>query len=123
MRFVSAQFEGYLDKDHWQDNARHANAMASTLATGLEALPEAYLAWPAEANEVFVYLQKTLAQSLMDKGALFHPWPTATLHPDDRSETKHLDLDEKDMGLYRLVCSYRTTKDEIDQFLTLAAEA
>ena len=34
MRFISAQFLGYLEDDLWLKNARHANAMASKLAQG-----------------------------------------------------------------------------------------
>ncbi len=54
MRFLAAQFEALLEGDHWLDLARHGNAMAARLAAGVARLPGVNLAWPCEANEVFV---------------------------------------------------------------------
>ena len=34
-RLIAAQFEGYFADDHWLDNARHANALATRLSEGL----------------------------------------------------------------------------------------
>ncbi len=53
-RLLGAQLAGYLADGHWLANARHANAMAQRLSRGLAGLPGARLAWPTQANEVFV---------------------------------------------------------------------
>ena len=39
-RFLAAQMEAYLSDGLWLDCARHSNAMAARLATGLAALPQ-----------------------------------------------------------------------------------
>ena len=53
-RFLAAQFDAFLAGDLWLDNARHANALAARLASGLSQLPGVTLPWPTEANEVFL---------------------------------------------------------------------
>ena len=52
MRFLSAPWVGLLTDDIWLRNARHANAMAQKLATGLEQLG-VRIAAPVESNAVF----------------------------------------------------------------------
>lgn len=75
MRFIAAQFDGWLDNGLWLDLARHANAMATGLADGLQALPGAELARPVHGNEVFARLDPALADRLKDAGAGFYAWP------------------------------------------------
>lgn len=74
MRFVSAQLEAYLSDDHWLENARHANAQAVRLATGLAALPGVDLTAPVEANEVFLTLPDALIDGLQARGFEFYTW-------------------------------------------------
>jgi threonine aldolase len=57
-RYMGAQFEAWLQGDHWLELARHANAQALALADGLEKLPGARLPWKPEANEVFCFLAR-----------------------------------------------------------------
>ncbi len=109
MRFAAAQFDGYFKDDHWLDNARHANGMASKLIAGIQKSTQARLAWDSQSNEVFVYLPKDLAAKIENAGAAFHEWPANTLAEEDKPQ--------EDFGLYRLVCSYRTTDRDVDQFL------
>lgn len=78
-RLLSAQFLGYLGDDHWLANARHANAMAATLAAGLAALPGIRLAWPSEANEVFAILPLAVDEQLRAAGATYYPWSSRSL--------------------------------------------
>ncbi len=76
MRFLSAQLLAYLDDDLWLENARHANAMAGQLAKSLQKAG-GRLAYPVEANEIFIHLPDDLAESLRKKGAQFYPWPAS----------------------------------------------
>ncbi|WP_349358287.1 beta-eliminating lyase-related protein [Stappia sp.] len=101
-RFVSAQFEGYLDDDHWLDLARHANAAAQRLAQGLTEAG-VRIAWPVQANEVFPVLSRGRIDALKAHGVLFHEWSTQGCGPDE--------------AIVRLVTSFRTTGDEVDAFL------
>jgi threonine aldolase len=108
-RLLSAQFEGYLARDHWLDNARHANAMAARMAEGLTRSAGLRLAWERDGNEVFCIMQKRLAAALRETGAVFYDW-TATNLPKDAP----LAADET---IIRLVLSFATTEAEVDAFL------
>lgn len=102
-RFVSAQLLAYVEAGLWLRLAGQANAMARRLADGLWTRGIA-LAFPAEANELFVHLPPPLAAALQAKGAAFYGWPQ--LGPD----------------VVRLVTSWATTDEEVDRFLAMVAE-
>ena len=76
-RLIAAQFEGYFANDLWIENARHANRMAKLLSDGMTGLPGVRLAWPAEANEVFPIIPRTMDQALRAAGANYHAWSEA----------------------------------------------
>ena len=109
-RFIAAQFHAYFDDDLWIDLARHANAMANRLADGIRNSASGELAWSNDSNEVFVVLPLDKAQHLREQGAHFYAWPM----PNDAAG----ELDP-DQGLFRLVTSFCTKVDEVDQFLSL----
>ena len=73
-RFLSAQLVGYLQDGLWLRNARHANAMAKRLGDGLAAVPGCALAYPVEANEVFVRLPAAVADALERARVGFYRW-------------------------------------------------
>lgn len=109
MRFVAAQFEAWLHNDHWRTLATNANAMATRLADGLKR--EGFkLAWPAEGNEVFPLFPKSLAEALRAQGFVFHSWPGERFLPPGV-------VMAEDEEISRLICSFKTTAGEIDQFL------
>jgi threonine aldolase len=114
-RLIAAQLEGYFADDHWIDNARRANGLARRLAEGLAALPGVRLAWPADANEVFPILPRSLDEALRAAGALYHPWTDLSLAPDNA-----LGPDER---LVRLVVSFATPDEAVDDLLTVAGAA
>ncbi|MBX7452170.1 threonine aldolase [Mycolicibacterium sp. 3033] len=95
-RYVAGQFLALLDDDLWLRSAAHANTMAGTLAAGLERLGFT-LASPAEANEVFVRLDPLAIERLSQSYQVHQP-----------------DLGEP---VWRLVCSWATTQDEVDDVL------
>lgn len=108
-RFIAAQFEAYFADDLWLKLARHANKMARRLAEGLFAVEGVEIPYPAEANEVFATFPEGLSESLLAAGAMFYPWVTPG--------------DEFGGRLHRLICSFRTTEKEVDDFLALASRA
>jgi threonine aldolase len=99
MRFLSAQFDAYLENDLWLRNARHTNAMAQRLARGLgdEVLR------PVEANVVFARFDAETAEALRGQGFLFYDWPLFGA------------------GAVRLVCGFGTSEGDVDAFLTARA--
>ena len=103
MRFVSAQLAAYLEDGRWLSWAANANRQASRLAEGLESVRGAGLLYPVEANELFVRLEDELAQHLYDNGFQFHLWPGT-------------------VDVYRLVCAWCTSDDQVDRFLKCAQE-
>jgi len=107
MRFLAAQFEALLEGDLWWRNAAHANAMAARLALTVEATAGAELAYPAEANEVFLRLPREAIERLRSElpGELpFHEWP-----------------DEE--NLIRLVCSWDTTPADVEGLAAALADS
>lgn len=103
MRFIAAQFEAYFENDLWLKLAAHANAMAKKLSCGLETINGVSVSYPTEINEVFVVFPDGVADALREKGHIFYPWIT----PGDPAGGK----------MQRLICSFRTTDDEVARFL------
>jgi threonine aldolase len=108
-RILGAQMVGYLEHNHWIDNARHANAMAHSLTQGLQALPFARLPWPTQANEVFVVVPKAKAKILSDAGIRAAPWDSVSLPEGFKVGDNEAFL--------RFVMSFKTQTREIDHVL------
>lgn len=109
-RFISAQLDAYFKDNLWLDMARHANAMSDRLRAGLTGSNKARLAWNTNGNEVFAILDKQAAKAAQDKGAKFYDWLPPRETPD---------MVGKDETLIRLVTSFATTVEEVDQFLDI----
>jgi threonine aldolase len=107
-RFISAQLDAYLEGDLWLELAAHSNAMADRLRAGLAAKNTARLAWETTANEVFAVIEKSAAHRAREKGAEFYDW---------QSPHGWLPLPNDNETLVRLVASFATTHDEVDQFI------
>jgi threonine aldolase len=103
LRFVAAQLDAYLAGDLWLRNARHANAMAARLGTGLACLPGARLLHPIDGNEVFVELTETAIERLASAGFGFYR----------RGEGPVL----------RLVTAFDTAPAAVDALLRVAGDA
>lgn len=106
-RFMAAQLLAYLEDGLWLELARQANARARQLADGIAASNVARLAWPAQANEVFAVMPRSLAERLWAAGAVFHAWPYRGLG-DGAGEGELL---------ARMVTSFATPGDSIEAFL------
>ncbi len=108
-RFLAAQMLAYLAGGLWLDLADHANAMAARLSEGIAALPGASLVHPTEANAVFAAVPRAAHRRAQAAGAAYYLWPF------DQS----LDGPGEEPLAARLVCSWATTEEEIDEFLSL----
>jgi len=96
-RFIAAQFLALLENNLWKENAIHSNKMAQLLKKKLEAHPKIKISQKVESNGVWAIIPKEIAQK-MQKNAHFYPW-------DERKSE------------YRLMCSWDTTKADIDQLM------
>jgi threonine aldolase len=106
-RYLAAQMLAYLEKDLWLDNAQTANRLALRLAEGLRQSNHIRLAFPVEANEIFVVIPRPLDAKLRAAGATYFEWM-----PDSLDNG----LGENEVFV-RLVTSYATPPEAIDKFL------
>jgi threonine aldolase len=104
-RFLSAQMLAYLQDDVWLANARRANALAQTLAKGLQTSNRVRLTNPVQANEVFAVMPKATFDAVQAKGAHFYDWPWPGLADDEIH--------------CRFVTSFATPEEHVEQFLKL----
>ena len=102
MRFISAQFDAYLNDDLWLINARHANTMAAQLHKGLSSIDGAKFETPVEANELFVDLPANVVDGLEADGFQFYRW-------GDENGT-----------VIRLVTAFNTKAEDVDAFIESA---
>lgn len=72
MRFLAAPWLGLLESGAWLRNARHANSCARRLADKVRGLPGLSLAFPVEANAVFLNAPETVLDALRKKGWRFY---------------------------------------------------
>jgi len=88
MRFLGAQAAALLADGLWLASGRHANAMATRLASALADLPGVRLAYPVHTNGVFIEVDEWIALRLQrdfnihiwsesDKGHCIVRWMTA----------------------------------------------
>lgn len=107
MRFVSAQLAALYEDGLWLRSASHANAMAARLRVGIEALiadgrgEGVTLPFATQSNVVFPTLP---AETKARAHAAFHfyDWPG-------------------DATLVRLMCSFDTTEQDVDDLLAVLA--
>jgi threonine aldolase len=98
MRFLSAPWTGMLRDGAWLRHATHANRMAARLASGLRRLNGVKLLFPCQANAVFAELPSRAIRRMHASGWHFHVM----------------------IGTRgcRLMCSWDTSKEDVDSFLT-----
>jgi threonine aldolase len=97
MRFLAAPWLGLLNGDVWLRNARHANQAARQLAQCLRGEVGIEPLFPVESNAVFVKMEDELVRGLEALGWRFYKF----VEPD----------------VYRLMCSWATTEEEISSFI------
>lgn len=102
MRFLAAPWVGLLENDVWLRNARVGNERARLLAAKLTELPGFELSFPCEASAVFLRLGESMVRQLHGRGWHFYKF----IEPD----------------IYRLMCSWSVTEEDIDDFVADAKE-
>lgn len=97
MRYISAQYKAYLQDELWMQNALLANEMAQYLAQRLSEYPDVQITQKVWVNSVFV-IMPPLVNAVLQEKYMYYTW----------DETR---------GEVRLMCSYSTTKSDIDAFV------
>lgn len=99
MRYISCQFTAYLSNHLWLQNAAHANAMAQRLYDGLSKFPFINFTQKVESNQLFMIMPRPIID-IMLKHYFFYYW-------------------NESINEIRLVTSFDTTIEDIDNFLSL----
>lgn len=102
MRFISAQFIAYFRNDLWKKSASHSNAMAKLLAEKLSLIKGITITQNVQANGIFVIIPANVAEKVMES-YFFYVW--------DQMKSE-----------YRLMCSWDTTEEDIEDFVRLLKE-
>jgi threonine aldolase len=102
MRFISAQYLAYFRNNLWKKNAMHSNSMARLLAEKIKRLDRIRITQQVQSNGVFVIMPRNVAEQVSRK-YFFYPWNEMT------SE-------------YRLMTSWDTTEEDIEDFAALLAK-
>lgn len=97
MRFLAAPWAGLLSDGVWLENARRANASASSLARKLREVGGFEPVVPQEANAIFLRMDESLAARLHERGWHFYKF----IEPD----------------VYRLMCSWAVNEQVLDEFV------
>ncbi|MBX7208223.1 MAG: low specificity L-threonine aldolase [Verrucomicrobiaceae bacterium] len=96
MRFISAQWLRILTTDAWRRHAENGNTLARELAEGLGRLPGVEILQPVDANAVFARLPDRMKSGLKQRGWKFYGFIG---------------------GGSRLMCSWQTTKQDVEAFV------
>jgi threonine aldolase len=102
MRFISAQYIAYFRNDLWKKCASHSNEMARLLSEEIGGIKGLKITQAVQSNGVFVIIPHDVAEKVA-KQYFFYPW--------DESKSE-----------YRLMTSWDTTEQDIEEFVKLLRE-
>lgn len=102
-RFLAAQLHALLENDLWKENASHANAMSSLLASSLARFPRISFTHPPHVNAIFATMPQEYIDYLQQE-FYFYVWDPTTLQ-------------------IRLMCSFDTLPQHVDAFIKRLSEA
>ena len=102
MRYLSAQFDAYLQDELWRRTASHANAMATRLSAAVAEIDGVEVTQAVQANGVFARLPHPAIAPLQERVS-FHVW--------DETE-----------GVVRWMCAWDTTEADVDGFAAAVGE-
>ncbi|MCK4920999.1 MAG: low specificity L-threonine aldolase [Bacteroidales bacterium] len=102
MRYISAQFDTYLEKGIWKVNAEHANKMAKLLESKVADIRGVEITQKVQANGIFAIIPKELI-SVLQKEIFFYVWD------EEKSEV-------------RWMTSFDTTEEDVLDFSRLLKE-
>ncbi|MBF0300627.1 MAG: low specificity L-threonine aldolase [Oligoflexia bacterium] len=99
MRYISAQFIALFENDLWLSNAKHANSVATYLESELQKIDWVKVLYPTQSNAVFCQLPREIIPLLQEK-SFFWIW-------------------NEEKSIARFMCSFDSSREEIDEFIIL----
>lgn len=103
MRYLAVQFTAYLSDNLWLKNAEQANNMAIKLSEGIIKFPGISFTQKIESNALFMTMPRDIIDKLLEKW-FFYFW-------------------NENNNEIRLVTSFDTTIEDVDDFLKSLEEA
>ena len=97
-RYLAAQFDAYLEGDLWLELATASNTSMARLRDGISSSDNASILAGGDGNELFITMEEDVAEGLLQRGHMFYAWPSLP-------------------KAYRLVTSFTTSTEEIDEFI------
>lgn len=97
MRYLAAQFLAYLEGDLYLKNAQHANGMAKLLEEKLRTIAGLEFVAEVQTNGVFIKIPSTILAKLKEKHYFYVP--------------------DEETAIIRLICSWDTEEEEINNFV------
>lgn len=102
MRFISAQFIGYLENDLWKENAQNANNMGQYLSTELSKLEGVEVKKGLITNMIFANMDRKIIEALEERFDFY--------------------VTDEETNEVRFVTSFDITKEDIDKFIKAIKE-
>ncbi len=102
MRFLASHWIGLLENGAWLRYAENANRCARRLEEQIRRLPGVRVMFPCQANSVFVEMPAAMVEALHERGWHFYTFIGC--------------------GGARLMCSWDTTDEDVDAFVSDARE-
>ena len=97
-RYLAAQFDAYLEGGLWLELAAASNTSMARLRDGISSSNNASILAGGDGNELFITMEEDVAEGLLQRGHMFYAWPSLP-------------------KAYRLVTSFTTSTEEIDEFI------
>jgi threonine aldolase len=102
MRFISVQFERFLEDDLWLKLATHSNRMAKLLERKVRDIPEVKISQEVQSNMIFASIPREITTALQEEYFFY-------VRNEKNNEV-------------RWMCSYDTTEEDINGFVTKLRE-
>ncbi|MBN2694297.1 aminotransferase class V-fold PLP-dependent enzyme [bacterium] len=96
-RFIASQFNEFITKSIWKKNAENSNRMAQYLKEKLKKFDEIETVYSVDSNAVFAKVEPKLIEYLL--------------------EYTHFYIWNESESVVRWMCSFDTTKEDIDNFI------
>src|SRR5712672_15249 len=103
MRYLSAPWVGVLQDGAWLRHAGHSNAMAKRLESAIRKIPSVKIVHPVQTNAAFAPIPDKMGTGMPERGWKFYT------HVGSQGEA-------------RLMCSWDTTTQDVDEFAADLAE-
>jgi len=97
MRFISVQFERFLEDDLWLQLAAHSNRMAKILESKVKDIPEVNITQEVQSNMIFAIIPREITPALQEEYFFY--------------------VRNEKLNEVRWMCSYDTTEEDIEGFV------